>query len=263
LRRFSETGAANISPAQVARLALHPLAALGVFSGLGVVVPLLEELIKPLGLLPLLPSRPGAGQAFLGGALSGAGYALAESLFISSASPNWALAAAARAGTSAMHIFTAGLVGWGLGEAFVRRKPLRLLAAYGAAVVIHGLWNGLTLAMTYGNLLSQFGAGAGARRAGMVLQTAAPLALALLALGALAGLGWTLAPALRSGASAGVGRRLAAAQAVREGAAPPTGEGVGISPPEVAASAPGTVSVAPAPPPDIPSTDESWPAGPK
>ena len=34
-----------------------------------------------------------------------------------------------------------GLVGWGWGQLWTARRPLRLLGSYAAAVTVHGLWN--------------------------------------------------------------------------------------------------------------------------
>jgi hypothetical protein len=77
--------------------------------------------------------------------MSGAGFALFESLAYSSSAESWAFAVVARVGTAVMHITTAGLVGWALAVAWQQRSYLRLIAAYVIAVIFHGLWNGVTL----------------------------------------------------------------------------------------------------------------------
>jgi hypothetical protein len=73
----------------------------------------------------------------------GAGFALAENLFNGAlgGTEGWAPGAVARIGATAMHCFTSGLVGWGWGQLWTARRPLRLLGAYAAAVFIHGVWN--------------------------------------------------------------------------------------------------------------------------
>jgi hypothetical protein len=81
--------------------------------------------------------------------LSGAGYALFESLALSSRGVDWASLVAARMGTAVIHIFTASLMGWAMVVAWERRKYVILGLAYLAAVFIHGMWNGLTLFSTY------------------------------------------------------------------------------------------------------------------
>ena len=44
-------------------------------------------------------------------------------------------------------------MGLGWHEALVKRRPLRLLAAYGASTGIHALWNGAALAVAIPSLL--------------------------------------------------------------------------------------------------------------
>jgi hypothetical protein len=44
-----------------------------------------------------------------------------------------------------MHITACGLTGWGLAKAVSLHRIRWLLAGYGGAVLIHGLWNGLTI----------------------------------------------------------------------------------------------------------------------
>ena len=40
-----------------------------------------------------------------------------------------------------MHCFSGGLVGWGWGQLWTARRPLRFLGSYAAAVTVHSLWN--------------------------------------------------------------------------------------------------------------------------
>jgi hypothetical protein len=110
-----------------------------------VVVPLIEELLKPIGvwLLARRRLRPAAG--FAAGALSGAGYALFESLALTSSGQEWPALMIARIGTAAVHILTTAITGWGLVQAWTRRRYLLLGITYLTAVAIHGLWNGLTI----------------------------------------------------------------------------------------------------------------------
>jgi PrsW family intramembrane metalloprotease len=117
-----------------------------------VIVPLIEELIKPVGVWLLAGRRLTPAEGFAIGALSGAGYALVESLFLASAGQEWAMVIFARLGTSAVHILTAGLMGWALVVSWTQSKYLRLGAIYLLAVLIHGLWNGLTIASALASL---------------------------------------------------------------------------------------------------------------
>jgi hypothetical protein len=110
-----------------------------------VIVPLIEELIKPIGvwLLAKRRLRPAAG--FAAGALSGAGYALFESLALASGGQEWTALMVARMGTASVHILTSAITGWALVQAWTRRRYLVLGLSYLTAVAIHGLWNGLTI----------------------------------------------------------------------------------------------------------------------
>ena len=115
------------------------------FLFIAVIVPLIEEALKPIGVW-LLAGRnltPSAG--FVAGMLSGAGYALFESLANTSGAGGWTVITTARIGTGVIHILTAGLTGWGLASAWREENYLRLGAAYSIAVFLHGLWNALTL----------------------------------------------------------------------------------------------------------------------
>jgi PrsW family intramembrane metalloprotease len=133
----------------------RPAVILGVFSFAAVVVPLIEELFKPIGVW-LLAGRgltPAAG--FAAGAISGAGYALFESLSLAVNGTSWVFVVVARFGTDIIHILTAGLTGWALALAWRQRRYLRLAVTYLCAVAIHGLWNALTVFSTFSALASE------------------------------------------------------------------------------------------------------------
>ncbi len=60
-------------------------------------------------------------------------------------SQEWGVVVAARIGTGAIHILTAGLMGWGLASSWRDRRYGRLPLIYLLTVGIHGLLNGFTL----------------------------------------------------------------------------------------------------------------------
>jgi RsiW-degrading membrane proteinase PrsW (M82 family) len=123
-----------------------------------VIVPLIEEALKPLGVWFLAGSRLTPAEGFAAGALCGAGYALLESLLLSSnGGTEWVSLAFARIGTGVIHILTSALTGWALASAWAERRYLRLGAAYLGAVLIHGLWNGLTVLMVVAGLSQALG----------------------------------------------------------------------------------------------------------
>ncbi len=70
---------------------------------------------------------------------------LFESLLQAVPGEEWALLAVARTGTSLIHIFNSGLVGWGFALAWQTRSPMPWLKRFLVAVIIHGLWNGSTV----------------------------------------------------------------------------------------------------------------------
>lgn len=148
----------------------------GLFS-LSVVAPLVEEFFKPLAVVLLLRRPLTPGQGFALGALSGAGFALAENLFLSAPAETLAVAVAGRAGASAMHVLTGGLAGLALVQARQQRRYLRLVGVYLLNILIHAVWNGLVL-------LSAAGAVSLAASEGLV-----PAAFAMLGPVLLAGLG--------------------------------------------------------------------------
>ena len=122
----------------------HPGVVFLLISGLAVVVPLVEETLKPLGLWFLAKRGFSPAQGFVLGATSGAAFALVESLAtLSSVSgEGWMGLALGRAGTALLHITCSGLVGWGLGLAWTRAKYAQLAGLFLLAVAVHGAWNG-------------------------------------------------------------------------------------------------------------------------
>jgi hypothetical protein len=100
-----------------------------------------------------------SGQAFLMGALAGAGYGLFEALFLSQPGPEWTSTAVGRIGASFMHAATAGLTSWGLMEWARDRRWGRALGAYAAAVLAHASWNAAALSTGFDELIRSTGAG--------------------------------------------------------------------------------------------------------
>ncbi|GAB4403677.1 MAG: hypothetical protein OHK003_31610 [Anaerolineales bacterium] len=109
---------------------------------IAVIVPLIEELLKPLAVWLFARQIDSPAQGFAMGVLSGAGFALVESLNASAdGGTSWAVIVAARTGTSMLHMLTSGLVGWGIVSAFKEKRAGRFFAAYFSAILIHGIWN--------------------------------------------------------------------------------------------------------------------------
>jgi RsiW-degrading membrane proteinase PrsW (M82 family) len=109
------------------------------------VVPLIEELFKPIGVWLLAGRRLTAAEGFVSGLISGAGFALFENLAFTSTGAEWTVSVVLRMGTGLLHILTAGLTGWALALAWSHRRYLRLLVIFFCAVLLHAVWNGLAL----------------------------------------------------------------------------------------------------------------------
>lgn len=116
-----------------------------VFLYIAILIPLVEEILKTAVLWPLLGRALSPREGFLIGAASGAGYALFENLTIGATAEAWTLVTVTRIGTAGIHILTTGMVGWGLTSAFTEKRYPRLAGTYLAAVVLHGVWNGLNI----------------------------------------------------------------------------------------------------------------------
>jgi len=123
------------------RFVSSPLALVGVYGYIALAIPMIEELVKTMSVWPFLRRGLSPAQAFLGGALGGAGYALFEALFLTQPGEVWLLTTFARAGASLLHVFTAALTSWGLMEGVHRRRYGVMVGAFAAAITMHGLWN--------------------------------------------------------------------------------------------------------------------------
>jgi len=116
-----------------------------IFIYFSLLIPLVEELLKPLAVYILLGRKLKPWEGFVLGATAGAGYALFENLTIGAGADTWTFVMVTRIGTAAIHILTTGLVGWGLASAWTEKKYTRLAGSFIAAVVLHGVWNGLNI----------------------------------------------------------------------------------------------------------------------
>ena len=190
LEQAQQTGG---SPELVVRLLApylrNPAVIFSAFAFGTVIVPVIEETLKPLGVWFLVGSHLKPAEGFTAGILCGAGYALAESLVLSSGGgAEWVSLVFARMGTSVVHILTSGLTGWGLALAWSESRYIRLGAAYLCAVLIHGLWNGFTMLMVVASLSQVMGTPEAGWLA--LADQVAPYGLIVLSLAGLSALLW-------------------------------------------------------------------------
>ena len=130
----------------------RPGVILAAFAFAALFVPLVEELLKPIGVWFLVGSALNPARGFVAGVLCGAGYALFESLGLANSGDLWSGLVIARMGTAAVHIFTTALTGWALAIAWKENRYLLLGAIYLLNVLVHGMWNAFTLTIVFTEL---------------------------------------------------------------------------------------------------------------
>ena len=121
-----------------------------------VLVPMMEELVKPLAVWLFGNQISTPAQGFALGALCGAAFALLETFGVSAQSGDWSTLLLTRLGTNTLHVTTAALMGAAIVYAIRERRYLRLLGTYLLCVSLHGLWNGLAILFTYSGLAEMY-----------------------------------------------------------------------------------------------------------
>ncbi len=102
----------------------NPAVIATILSYIALIVPLIEELLKPLAVWIFATKIESPAQGFAMGVLCGAAFALIESLNASAdGTATWPFIVGIRAGTGLLHMTTSGLVGWGIVSA-VREKHI-------------------------------------------------------------------------------------------------------------------------------------------
>lgn len=106
-------------------------------------VPLVEELTKPILLFRWIKRPLRAIDGFWLGLISGTAFTLIENFGNVSGvmAQDWFFVTIARYGTSLLHIATAAAMGWALMQTFIDRKVIRAVLVYGGVVILHGIWN--------------------------------------------------------------------------------------------------------------------------
>jgi protease prsW family protein len=119
---------------------------------IAVLVPAVEEIFKPLGVWFFARKLESQAQGFALGALSGAAYALIETIGVSGQTADWASLLSTRIGTGLLHITTSALMGAAIVAAWRERRYLRFVGTYLLAILLHGLWNSLAILFTFSSL---------------------------------------------------------------------------------------------------------------
>ncbi|RPI89334.1 MAG: PrsW family intramembrane metalloprotease [Chloroflexi bacterium] len=119
---------------------------------MAVLVPAVEEIFKPLGVWLFAGKLESRAQGFALGALSGAGYALIETIGVSGQTTEWATLLFTRIGTGLLHITTSALMGGAIFLAWHERRYLRFIGIYFLAILLHGLWNTAAILFTFSSV---------------------------------------------------------------------------------------------------------------
>jgi hypothetical protein len=137
---------------------LHPNVMLISIFFFSVIVPIIEEAVKPIGVWLLLGRKFTPAQGFSAGLISGAGFAFAESLLMTAVIPDgWTTNMLLRIATAILHITMTGIMGWGLAVAVGQGRYRRLALSYLVTVIMHGLWNALSIMEAFATIPSTLG----------------------------------------------------------------------------------------------------------
>ncbi len=143
-------------PSNLSTLARSPLVVVSAFLVFAIAVPLIEELVKTLGVPLRAYRRPTLPQAFLWGLAGGAGFALAEGLFNSLGGlDSWAAIVSFRVGATLLHCFTGALMGLAWYHILEKKRWGRALGLYALSAGTHGLWNALVATTVFVSLSPQ------------------------------------------------------------------------------------------------------------
>ncbi len=132
-----------------------PIIIIAILAFVCVFVPIIEESLKSLTIIPILQRKPLPSEAFLSGILGGVGFAFVEVILNTPTGTDWTQTMFIRGGATMMHTFTAGMTCWGLGQALTYKRWKRFFGAYSLALIMHGLWNVAAIAIGVGMLPSQ------------------------------------------------------------------------------------------------------------
>jgi hypothetical protein len=142
LQRLFQLYQRTRSPALFSAWAVKPWVIVLGFLMLSFILPTVEELLKPLGVILMLRRKPTPMESFVGGMLGGLGFAAVETLGnLTAMGDVWLITILARFGTMVMHGLTAGMVGWGWGQWAASRSPWKLIRSFAGAILLHGIWN--------------------------------------------------------------------------------------------------------------------------
>ena len=126
----------------------QPLVILALFLAFTVLVPIVEEVLKTISVWLLAKRIRSVPEGYVVGILSGAGFALMEGLFSLGSfgsGAEWLSLVLGRMGGSLLHVFTGGVIGWGLASIWREGRGIKYALSLILSLLVHGLWNGVVL----------------------------------------------------------------------------------------------------------------------
>lgn len=127
---------------------LQPSVIVLVIALVGGIMPIIEEILKPLALWSLAGRKITPQEGFVGGLLCGAGFALMENVLYATTAivaEDWLFMAIARAGTGVLHMLASGLAGWGLAKLWRDGNWVFMGLTTLGSFLLHGVWNALAV----------------------------------------------------------------------------------------------------------------------
>jgi len=140
-------------PGSLAPLARSPIVVAAVVLAVALIVPVIEEAVKTAGVGLRMYRQPSLPEALLWGVACGAGFALVEGLLNTIAGLDaWAAVVLLRVGATLLHCFTGALMGVAWYLLVQRREAWRALGLFLASVMVHALWNLVSVTMSLRSL---------------------------------------------------------------------------------------------------------------
>ncbi|MCB2214311.1 PrsW family intramembrane metalloprotease [bacterium] len=126
----------------------QPVVIFGLVAVIAGIMPLIEEILKPLALWVLAGRGMTDQEGFVAGLITGAAFTLMENLLYFSmayTSGEWVFSALLRSTTGVLHMLASGLVGLGLARTWRKGDWPFLTLTFSAAVLFHSAWNAIAL----------------------------------------------------------------------------------------------------------------------
>lgn len=127
-----------------------PLTLIGIFVAVAVIAPAIEEAAKGLGLRLLRRQIQRPSDGLVLGMLIGLGFGVMESGLYLSSLNGWLIGGWLRLSTLMLHGIATSVVGVAYARSLISGQGRQVVAGYGRAVLLHGLWNASAIGIGYG-----------------------------------------------------------------------------------------------------------------